>query len=460
MYLKISRIFIIGAALYIALIGALYVGQRSMLYHPGQNLPPPRATKVPEMTVGHIQTADGHKNIIWSYLPKSAPRVIVIFHGNAQNISARDIKARPLIDAGYGVVLVEYRGFGDNPGTPTESGLMDDARSAINDLIQKKGITVKDMVFYGESLGSGVAVRMASEYPKIAGLILEVPFDSALSVARSSYPYVVGLNYLMKDPYRNDLIIPTLKMPKLIMIAGRDRVIPPDHARHLFDIAANPKKKVEFPEGGHSNLYDFGAAKTVLSFLKSISNERTRPNSKSFDSLNDNLENIDPNKTVQSGPMNNIEEDIRTPALSTAPPPTLTTEQIKIVSAGQTRATLTVEIATKPETQERGLQYRKNPLPPDHGMLFIFPGNNIANFWMKDTFIPLDMIFIDQDGRIIKIHPNALPQDETIISSYFQVRAVLELNGGAAEQYGLSEGDLVLSPTLDKIVTSTMTLNN
>lgn len=132
-------------------------------------------------------------------------------------------------------------------------------------------------------------------------------------------------------------------------------------------------------------------------------------------------------------------------------PDMLPTEKVKIVSAGRERANLTVELAISPKDQENGLMGRTS-LPKDHGMLFIFRSNTVIRFWMKDTLIPLDMIFIDQDGRIVKIHENAKPRDETYISSNFQVRAVLELKGGAVQHYGLNMGDLVLSPTLDHMV--------
>lgn len=443
MYHKIRRILLLCLTLYIGLIGVMYITQRSMMYHPDQNLPAPTATKVPGMTVTHVKTSDGHINVMWSYLPKSAPLTVVLFHGNAQNIAARDIKARPLIDAGYGVVLVEYRGFGGNAGSPSETGLMNDARAAIADLSKNHGIPINKMVFYGESLGSGVATRMASEHPTIAGLILEVPFDSTLAVAQQTYPFILGLSYLMHDQYPSDTLIGGLKMPKLIMVAGKDQVVPPEHARHLFNLAAAPKKKIEFPDGQHSNLYDLGAEKVVTAFLKKL----TQPSS-------DNLPRPDraPIDTDQLDTSEQLEPKTQIPTF-------LNTEKIQIISAGVQRAELTVELATTPDDLARGLQHRTS-LGPDQGMLFIFNQNTTANFWMKDTLIPLDIIFINQDGRVVKMHEHAKPLDETPIPSGTPIRAVLELNAGSVKRFGLMEHDVVISKTFNDRVMSSMMFNN
>lgn len=131
--------------------------------------------------------------------------------------------------------------------------------------------------------------------------------------------------------------------------------------------------------------------------------------------------------------------------------PRLPTEEAVILSAGRERGKLTLELALTPKQQEDGLMGRKK-LKKHHGMIFIFPSNTIARFWMKDTLIPLDIIFIDQDGRIMKIHERAKPRDETFVSSDFQVRAAIELNAGAAKLYKLNVGDLILSPALDRVV--------
>lgn len=110
---------------------------------------------------------------------------------------------------------------------------------------------------------------------------------------------------------------------------------------------------------------------------------------------------------------------------------------------------ITVEIADTPELRRRGLMFRTK-MPRDEGMLFDFKETREVSFWMRNTFIPLDMIFIDEQGTIRHIHKNAIPQDPTGIPSQHPVRFVLEINGGLAAQYGLKPGDEVLHPLMNR----------
>ena len=102
----------------------------------------------------------------------------------------------------------------------------------------------------------------------------------------------------------------------------------------------------------------------------------------------------------------------------------------------------TIEIAETPEQMEQGLMYRKS-LPPDAGMLFVFPASAVARFWMKNTLIPLDMVFVDGDGHIVGVHERAVPQSLETISSTAPVKAVIELNGGTVARLGIKPGDTV-----------------
>jgi uncharacterized membrane protein (UPF0127 family) len=107
--------------------------------------------------------------------------------------------------------------------------------------------------------------------------------------------------------------------------------------------------------------------------------------------------------------------------------------------------TFAVEVATTDAERERGLMYRKS-LPVGHGMLFDFKRDQNIAMWMKNTYIPLDMIFIQSDGRILRIEQNAQPLSERIIASGGPVRAVLEVIGGTARKFGIAPGDQVAHP--------------
>jgi uncharacterized membrane protein (UPF0127 family) len=109
----------------------------------------------------------------------------------------------------------------------------------------------------------------------------------------------------------------------------------------------------------------------------------------------------------------------------------------------------TIEIALTPAQQAQGLMFRRE-MPADAGMLFVFPESREQTFWMKNTYLPLDMVFIEPDGTILSIAERTVPLTETPVASHGNAKAVLELNGGTAARLGLKPGDKVSSPALAK----------
>lgn len=128
---------------------------------------------------------------------------------------------------------------------------------------------------------------------------------------------------------------------------------------------------------------------------------------------------------------------------------TFPSEKLEIVSASGVTHIFTVELANTDAQRQQGLMYRKS-MAEDRGMLFDFTMDRDVMMWMKNTFIPLDMLFISKAGKITHIHPNAVPHSEDIISSNGPVRYVLELNGGAAKKLAISVGDTVKSEHVNK----------
>ncbi len=123
--------------------------------------------------------------------------------------------------------------------------------------------------------------------------------------------------------------------------------------------------------------------------------------------------------------------------------------ELIIATTRGAKFSFTVEIAESPEQQHQGLMFRES-LPPDAGMLFLLGTEEIASFWMHNTFLPLDMIFVARDGRITNIHANAAPGSTAIISSTERVTAVLELNAGVTKRHGIHAGDHVLHSAFKK----------
>lgn len=250
---------------YLALLAGLYTGQRQLLYHGGGARPHPGEAGLDDLRVVETRTADGLRLQHW-YVPggRDAP-VVAVFHGNAGDIGGRTEKYAPLVRAGIGLLLVEYRGFGGNPGKPSEAGLLRDARSAL-DWLNGQGLPDGRVVLYGESLGSGVAVALAAERP-VGAVVLEAPFTSVAEVAQKHYWYVPA-KWLVRDRFDSLARIAAVTAPLLVLHGGRDRTIPPMFGERLFAAASEPKQWAYFPEADHLDLWDWGAGEAVISFLQ------------------------------------------------------------------------------------------------------------------------------------------------------------------------------------------------
>ena len=239
------------------------------MYHPTQNLDSPALSGLPEATPVLLSTEDGITLQSWYSMPKKEARIIVYFHGNAGNISDRAFKVRPYMNAGFGIMLVGYRGYGGNSGNPTETGLFYDGLAALA-YLERMGFDPKSWLLYGESLGSGVAVEMAQRYATadtpVGALILEAPFTSMPDVAAKHYPYVPARS-LVKDRYNSQAKIANIDTKLLIFHGDNDRVVPFSLGKQLFDKAAQPKHFYQVKGAGHNNLYEFGSAKMVINFL-------------------------------------------------------------------------------------------------------------------------------------------------------------------------------------------------
>jgi len=260
------RIVWIVALFYIFMVSILYFGQRNLMYFPSQEaLGSPGASQLPEMQTVLVKTEDGLNLVAWFAPPKKRNgKVIVLFHGNANSIAARAFKARYFLDAGYGVYLCEYRGFAPNAGNPSEQGFYSDARAAVS-FLKVQGYAPAQLVFYGESIGTGVAVEMAKEYPP-AALILEAAYTSTLDVAKMRYFYV-PVSLLMKDRFDSLSKIGDIHAPLLALHGDADNVVPYRFGRQLFASANAPKTFLSFPGGGHVDLYDRGAGPMIVAWL-------------------------------------------------------------------------------------------------------------------------------------------------------------------------------------------------
>lgn len=251
-----------GAALvllvfYVALCALLFALQRGLMYFPdGEPLDAARAGAGWQLI--ETETADGLR-LSHLYRPAAEGHpTLVLFHGNAGHAGHRVGKLAFLAAEGVGLVLAEYRGFGGNAGSPSETGLYADARSVLAWLADE-GVAPGDTVLYGESLGSGVATAMAAELAAAGtparGLVLEAPFTSMGAAAQSHYPFVPA-RWLVLDRYDSLSRIAAIDGPLLIVHGNADRTVPFRHGRTLYERAQEPKTFVPLDGVGHVGHYE------------------------------------------------------------------------------------------------------------------------------------------------------------------------------------------------------------
>lgn len=259
-------ILAIGVAGYLGLLGILYFGQRDILYHPTDIVPDPAAFGVPEMTAHRVESEGGAQPLIW-WAPPNNPGypVIVYFHGNGGHLGDRTKWARIYLGAGYGMLLAGYRYNAGAGGEASEAGLLADGRAAI-EFARAQGYEPERLVFYGESLGTGVATAMAAEY-RAAALVLKMAYSSVADIAQDHYWYL-PVRWLVKDNFDSAARMQTVRSPLLIIHGEDDRTMPAWSARKLLEASPEPKEAHFLPGGIHGNLYHLGAGDLVLDFLE------------------------------------------------------------------------------------------------------------------------------------------------------------------------------------------------
>ncbi len=268
----ISTFISIAIGLYIAFVLLVYFKQNSLVYYPPQ-LSQVNTASLASFVHQDVKTDDGL--VLKGYYRAPAPSkpVIIEFHGNASHPAWEVDKFADLLEQGYGLFLTEYRGYGGNPGTPSENNIYLDAKAYMDWVQNNPGLKGNPVIVYGASIGSGAAVDVASKTPSIKALILEVPFDKLSAVGAFHYPYIRFATYIMKNKFFNDEKIGKVTAPTLFLLARNDGIVPMKFGQALADRANEPKTVHVFEEANHINVYQHGASKVVADFLKEHADE-------------------------------------------------------------------------------------------------------------------------------------------------------------------------------------------
>lgn len=247
------------------LLGAAAAMQRSLIYFPDGVRPEPDRRVLPGIEVVTLDTADGLSLVAWHQAPRRLDLpTLVYFHGNAGHLGLRAAKLAPYLAAGYGGLLTSWRGFSGNPGRPSEAGLYEDGRAALA-FLTARGIGPSRTVLYGESLGTGVAVQLATEIGP-AAIVLEAPYTSIADIAAWRVP-IAPVGPFVIDRFDSAAKIERVSAPLLIVHGEDDHTIPVRFGRRLHEAANQPKHGVFIRGAGHLDLYDHGMAGIALDFL-------------------------------------------------------------------------------------------------------------------------------------------------------------------------------------------------
>jgi uncharacterized protein len=263
LYLAVSSVVLA----YLIIILFVYFYQRSLLYNPSENnyLNDKINFNYKEI---FIETDKKIKLKSW-FIEKDLKnfKTILLFHGNAGNLFNRVYKLNELNKLDLNILIISWRGFSGNKGKPTEKNLYHDAQEAVK-WLKAQGLEDKDIVLYGESLGTAVATELASKN-NFGGIILESPFTSMVDTAKIYYPYL-PVNLLLKDRYDTKSKIRAIKTPILIMHGKMDNIIPQSMGLELFEKANYPKFSY-FPEGdNHMMEYNSQLLNKIKLFISKI----------------------------------------------------------------------------------------------------------------------------------------------------------------------------------------------
>lgn len=204
-----------------------------------------------------IETSDGIMLNGWYVPHPESRRTLLFFHGNAGNISHRVQNLRLFYDElGLSVFILDYRGYGQSEGEPSEEGTYLDAEAALGFLKGKKGLKESELIFFGRSLGSAVAVDLALKHPPRV-LILESPMTSIRDMAKKMFSFL-PVGFLIKTEYDSLSKIGKIHAPVFVLHGDRDEVVPFEQGKRIFEAANSPKQFHTIPGAGHNDTFDVG----------------------------------------------------------------------------------------------------------------------------------------------------------------------------------------------------------
>ena len=250
--------------IYLILLTLIYINQRKLLYLPSENnyLDDPINFTYNEFFIEVDKDVKIKSWLIEKDLKKY--KTILFLHGNAGNLFNRSYKLNRLNELNLNVLIISWRSFSGNLGKPNETNLYGDAKKAVK-WLNERGVETKNIILYGESLGTGVAVEIG-QTNKFNSIILESPYTSMIKAAKIYYPYL-PVKFLLKDKYDSEKKIKNIKTPILIMHGKKDNIVPFYMGKKLFETANEPKKFLQIEEDDHMLSFNDNLLLEIKNFI-------------------------------------------------------------------------------------------------------------------------------------------------------------------------------------------------
>lgn len=250
-----------AACLYLLAAATLWAVQTRIFYHPRKTVDVTPANF--GLTFDPVRLPLNGDTLAGWWVPSKIPRAatLLYLHGNAGNVSVNADQVQRLARTGLNIFIFDYRGYGESTGGPPRKRLiLEDAERAWTYLVSERRIPPSDVVIYGHSLGSAVAVDLASRHPDAGGLIAESAFPSIVEVAEGTVFAWLPLRLILTERIDARPRIGSVRVPKLILHGEADTMIPARLARRLYDAAADPKQLAIIPGGDHEDSAEVNPA--------------------------------------------------------------------------------------------------------------------------------------------------------------------------------------------------------
>jgi pimeloyl-ACP methyl ester carboxylesterase len=263
------KLLLIVTSIYILAFAALWLGRFAAIYPFDPTYVTPSTAGVPAMQEYQLLSFDGTPLIVWSKQPRAGKPTIIYFHGNAGNLANRAKRFDRMIKRGYGIVAMAYRGSSGSQGSPSQDTIMRDSQFLITHLPDVGLKQNSPLIYYGESLGTGVASQLAVSHPPSA-LVLEAAFTSITDIAAKQFP-MFPIHFVLDQKWDTLNAIRQIDVPLLIVHGAMDKLIPVAHADSIFSASPSKTKILSIiPNATHLNIWSVDGQKTIYNFIENL----------------------------------------------------------------------------------------------------------------------------------------------------------------------------------------------